>query len=945
MKMPCRVAAVGLCLLIAKPSNADINTDVGGALGVDLPGLKEGGAVWADLDNDGDPDLVVNSFVNATTNRTRILRNDQTSFADVTTSWAAGLVDDEDDPGDVTTERSVVAADFNHDGWVDFAINTSPRAEIYLNNGASGTVSFGDNEGDPNQILTTAVGDFNSEGIAVIDYDNDNDFDLILDNHDDGMLVYRNRGGDFRFVNPTTVGLLGADTSVDGDFVAATDWNLDGYVDFANRKGSAANWFVNDRDGTFSSARSPDVVTLNAQNENKGGSIFCDLDDDGDFDYLYTHGLIRGTESYNRVYRNDGGTWTNLGRLDGMSTSENTTGIACADVDHDGDLDIVIGRADGSDFFYRNTSNGSGIELTRVTTRTIGAGDSQAMVFGDYDRDGDMDLYVNNSAGNELWQNDENDFNYLMVRVQADFPSNCTPGISCVARDDIGSTVRLLDSSMMPVSGIRDINAGKGHGAQGFYMAHFGLPNGPTSRYVVRINLNRMFEGRKITAHVPVTPGSLGSYQLLTVRDRDIDGDGICTDTEVANANTDDHDGDGFENWSDDDSDGDGLSDNLEGSPNGVSAAACMIPQDTDGDGTPDYLDTDTDNDGVPDVVEGLTDDDDDGIPAFRDPDEQGNGGDDSDGDGLTNDEETNVGTDPNDADSDDDGVIDGDEPLWNRDTDNDGLENALDPDSDNDGLLDGTEIGVTEPDADTDTSAGFYIPDSDPTTTTDPLDRDTDDGSVADGAEDVNKNGAIDNGETDPNDGSDDVPPTDSDGDGLSDDEETDAGTDPNDADSDDDGVIDGDEPNWNQDTDGDGAINALDPDSDNDGLLDGTELGVTEPSADTDTNAGNFVADSDPTTTTSAVDPDTDNGGVPDGQEDTNSNGAIDSGELDPNDPSDDVGIIDANNDGFADNLQVAGGGCNSGLGGGWLLALALALWIGKVARETRLNPRDQA
>ena len=79
------------------------------------------------------------------------------------------------------------------------------------------------------------------------------------------------------------------------------------------------------------------------------------------------------------------------------------------------------------------------------------------------------------------------------------------------------------------------------------------------------------------------------------------------------------------------------------------------------------------------------------------------------------------LGLDPNDPDTDDDGVIDGADGL--TDTDGDGLIDALDADSDNDGLNDGTERGVT---ADmtlpgTDKSSPNFQPDGDPSTTTDP--------------------------------------------------------------------------------------------------------------------------------------------------------------------------------------------------------------------------------
>ncbi|MCE9575974.1 MAG: tandem-95 repeat protein, partial [Deltaproteobacteria bacterium] len=276
----------------------------------------------------------------------------------------------------------------------------------------------------------------------------------------------------------------------------------------------------------------------------------------------------------------------------------------------------------------------------------------------------------------------------------------------------------------------------------------------------------------------------------------------------------------------------------------------------------------------------------------------------DSDGDGLTDAEEDVIGTDPHDIDSDDDGVIDSDEPSYDQDTDGDGLINALDPDSDDDGILDGTELGVTSPSADTDVTAGNFVPDADGgATTTDPLDPDTDNGGVRDGAEDANHNGQIDTGELDPNNPADDVNVVDDDHDGLSNAEEEFLGSNPHDADTDDDGTIDGAERNPGSDGDGDGLIDVLDPDSDDDGLYDGTEDGVVTPNADTDLSKHHFVPDADDgSTTTSPVDPDTDHGGVRDGSEDANHNGQIDKGELDPNDPSDDVNVVDDDHDGLS-------------------------------------------
>ena len=71
----------------------------------------------------------------------------------------------------------------------------------------------------------------------------------------------------------------------------------------------------------------------------------------------------------------------------------------------------------------------------------------------------------------------------------------------------------------------------------------------------------------------------------------------------------------------------------------------------------------------------------------------------DSDGDGLTEEDEINIyGTDPNNPDTDSDDINDRDGAAfwgsdWDMDYDNDGIVNLLDPDSDNDGFLDGSEI------------------------------------------------------------------------------------------------------------------------------------------------------------------------------------------------------------------------------------------------------------
>ena len=283
----------------------------------------------------------------------------------------------------------------------------------------------------------------------------------------------------------------------------------------------------------------------------------------------------------------------------------------------------------------------------------------------------------------------------------------------------------------------------------------------------------------------------------------------------------------------------------------------------------------------------------------------------DQDGDGLDDDDESAIGTDLLDSDSDDDGVPDGAEIDPGADSDGDGLINALDPDSDDDGLFDGTEQGLGCDDPGTDRDRGFCRPDADGgSTVTSPVNPDTDGGGVSDGSEDFDLDGEIDSGETDPTSGhgSDDAAVTDSDGDGLSDGTEATLRSDPNDDDSDDDGLADGDEPNPSADMDGDGLIDVLDVDSDDDGLFDGTETGRDCALPDTDTALGHCRADADPDSKTSAVDPDSDDGGVRDGSEDADLDGAFENGETDPTagHGADDGTVTDSDGDGLSDGTE---------------------------------------
>jgi len=177
-------------------------------------------------------------------------------------------------------------------------------------------------------------------------------------------------------------------------------------------------------------------------------------------------------------------------------------------------------------------------------------------------------------------------------------------------------------------------------------------------------------------------------------------------------------------------------------------------------------------------------------------------GQEDTDGDGLTNSEEVQLGTDPLNPDTDGDGLGDGEEVKTFT-------TNPLAPDTDSDGLGDGDEVHNRRTDPlNPDTDADKLMDGDEITRNTDPLNPDTDADLLNDGDE-VTR-------------GTDPLRP-DTDQDGLNDGAEVSIGTDPLKPDTDNDLLLDGQE---NQN-----CPHPLNPDTDGDGITDGRDLDPCDP------------------------------------------------------------------------------------------------------------------
>jgi enediyne biosynthesis protein E4 len=162
------------------------------------------------------------------------------------------------------------------------------------------------------------------------------------------------------------------------------------------------------------------------------GVAFLDVDNDGWQDVLFVQSMNwpklgargsgargSGTPSYPALYRNNhNGTFTDITRTSGLAVEMYGLGVAAADFDNDGDVDIYL-TALGPDRLFRNMGGG---RFEDVTARA-GVGDpgfSTSAVWFDYDRDGRLDLFVANYVD---WSPEKDLFCTLDGRTK----SYCTP--------------------------------------------------------------------------------------------------------------------------------------------------------------------------------------------------------------------------------------------------------------------------------------------------------------------------------------------------------------------------------------------------------------------------------------------------------------------------------------------------------------------------------------
>ncbi len=460
-----------------------------------------GGSAFFDYDQDGDVDLYILNgskvvgFPDQEHPRNTFYRNERGKFVDAT---------DEANLGDSGWGMGCAVADYDNDGDLDIYITNYGRNALY------------DNQGDGTFVDVTEyaqVGDERfSTGCAFFDYDSDGYLDLYVANYVDfkhflqttpnrsymwkglrvhfgprgmkgsGDILYRNQG-DGTFADVTAEARVVDQDKLYGMGVIGGDYDRDGDVDIYVANDTGANFlYQNQGDGTFADIGWMIGAAYGESGEAQGcmGIAYGDYDNDLYQDILVTNFW----EQTNTLYHNDRGTFFSDLSFDAGVGKESFQFLAWGteffDYDNDGDKDLFVAnghlfpqldRANlGTSYaqtnqLFENLGDGTFVEVSQISGEGLKIKKvSRGAAFGDYDDDGDLDIFVLNINDRPtLLRNDGgNENNWLMVKTIGT-ESN---------RDGIGARIEVHSGGLTQSTEIR---SGASYLSHNDLRAHFGL--------------------------------------------------------------------------------------------------------------------------------------------------------------------------------------------------------------------------------------------------------------------------------------------------------------------------------------------------------------------------------------------------------------------------------------------------------------------------------------
>ena len=342
--------------------------------------------------------------------------------------------------------------DINNDGYEDVFVphlHTELNNTLYLNNGNG---SFSQRVTGP--IVSDSA---RSTGGSFGDFDNDGDLDLFVSNYYglDNFLYLNN--GDGTFMKVTEGSIVSDGGHAFGSSVV--DYDNDGHLDVYVTNGAEIPdgednvLYRNKGDGTFTRITTGPLV-----NDGKSSSAgsWVDYDNDGDQDLFVADGFTEDvSQAYNSIYQNNGdGTFTEIDPVSiGIEHSQSSNG-SWADYDNDGDFDVFITNFIGkNNNLYQNNGDGT-FSRQAAGVLTSDGGDSVSSTWGDYDNDGDVDLYVTNdfNENNSLFRNNGDGSFTKLFQVQPSAEGGRSNGATWVDYDNDGFLDLFVPNGQRPAT-------------------------------------------------------------------------------------------------------------------------------------------------------------------------------------------------------------------------------------------------------------------------------------------------------------------------------------------------------------------------------------------------------------------------------------------------------------------------------------------------------------
>ncbi len=288
--------------------------------------------------------------------------------------------------------NKISASDLDGDGDLDLVASTIYSDETVWFENMNGQGTFGSKQIIDDNISATY-------GLYEFDLDNDGDNDIIT-NKNSELIYYENLNGQGNFSTAQTIITAGV------TYFATADFDQDGDMDIIGNVNHEIIWFENiNGQGTFSSGQ-----TLTTT-ETYVAINLADINGNGNFDLIaYNNGFDKiawypstGLGSY--------GGEVIISIIDGVQGSYS---LQAADFDGDGNIDVVSANSHiGSITWFKNLDGQGSYSSPRIVAETLSS--VQSVFAADLDGDGDMDILSSSNDDNQAtwYKNTDGQGNFI----------------------------------------------------------------------------------------------------------------------------------------------------------------------------------------------------------------------------------------------------------------------------------------------------------------------------------------------------------------------------------------------------------------------------------------------------------------------------------------------------------------------------------------------------